>query len=375
MAIYIIIFSLFLSASIFEAGGLKKEQASWIFVALAGLLVLFVGLRYNTGADWNLYKQIFNGTLSNTEYGYLLLNKTFNTIFGNYYVLQFSATLFFVFSVCRLYKKEAPYPIAALTLLMCFMLFNILMAQIRQSISIGIIVLFSNYIFERKPIRFLLVIFVASFFHTSAITAIPLYFLYKNYGKALPVVLILVANIFYFYPESLKTIVLQIAPILPEDFSTKAVLYMESLFAQKVQFNTGLFYLSQLAIILLIVLFVKTNNNKTAFFVNSLAMFAIIKAFSSSVYILGRLESYYLVYGVVAFTYIWDLKIKQIQLSSSKLVFATILLLFFCVLPVRDITSTKISNLTNRPVNYGLSPYYNCISHPPKATLRKDWNQ
>ena len=359
-----------------EVGGLKKNQASWLFFTLACLLVLFVGLRYHTGADWCMYEHIFDNTFSITErieYGYLLLNSIFQTIFNSYYVLQFCATLFFVFSVSRFYKKAAPYPMAALTFLMCFMLFNILMAQVRQSIAIAIIVLFSQSIFERKLLRFLIVIFVASFFHTSAIAAIPIYFLYRNYGKILPVVLILAANIFYFYPELLKIIVLQVVPILPDTLSIKATSYMESIFAQKATFNTGLFYLSQLVITLLLVLFVKTENNKTAFFVNTLVIVAIIKAFASSIFILGRLESYYLVYAVVAFTYIWDIKIKRMQLYGTKLVFAVVLLLFFYVLPIRNLTSTKISNITNKQENYAILPYYNCIFHPEEATSRKDW--
>lgn len=373
MAIYLIIFLLFYSASILEVCNLKKRQASWLFFALATLLVLFVGLRYNTGADWVGYKEMFNGEITNTEYGYLLLNKIFKKIFDNYYVLQFSATLFFVFSIGRFYKKEAPYPIAALALLICFMLFNILMAQVRQSIAIGIIVLFSNYIFERKFFHFLLGIFIASFFHSSAITAIPLYFLHKNYGKTLLIVLILVANVFYFYPDLLRIMVLQVIPILPETLSEKAIFYMDSIFAKKAEFNTGLFYLSQLTITLLIILFVRIKDNKVAFFINSLAIFAIIRALSASVIILGRLESYYLVYGVIAFTYILDIKIKRIELYSTKLIFAAMLLLFFYVLPVRKLTSRQINTLTERPENYDVLPYYNCIFYPEEATLRKDW--
>jgi len=375
MVIYIVIFLLFYSASILEVGGLKKNQASWLFLGLAVLLILFVGLRYNTGSDWFMYTRLFDGEPFETEYGYLLLNNFFKKIIDNYYVLQFFVTLFFVFSIGRFYKKEAPYPMAALTLLMSFMLFNILMAQVRQSIAVAIIVLFSNYIFERKLLRFLLVIFVASFFHSSAVAAIPLYFLHRNYGKIIPVLLILVSNIFFFFPNLLEIIVLQIAPILPKTLSMKATYYMGSIFAQKGEFNTGLFYLSQLAITLLLILLVNIKDKKTAFFVNSLSVFTIIKALSISVYILDRLGAYYLVFAIIAFTYILDIKIKYIQLYYTKLIFAAVLLLFFYVIPIRSITSRKIDKLTNRVENYAMVPYYNCIIHPEEATSRKDWNE
>lgn len=375
MTIYIIIFLLFYSASIFEVGGLKKKQASWTFIGLATVFVLFVGLRYNTGADWAMYIQVFDGEPANMEYGYLLLNKIFKAIFDNYYVMQFSCTLFFVFAVSRFYKKESPYPIATLAILICFMLFNDLMAQIRQSIAIAIIMLFSNFIFERKFFRFLLGILIASFFHSSAVAAIPLYFLYRNYSKILLISLILVANVFYFYPDLLRIIVIQIIPLLPDIISEKAAYYMKTIFAEKAEFNTGLYYLIQLAVILFSVLFVKTEDKKKAFFVNSLVMFAIIKSFSISIFILSRLESYYLIYGLIAFTYIWDVKIRGVQQSTSRLLLVVIFLLFFFISPVRLLLNTKESKLTGRAGNYGVVPYYNCISHPEEAKLRKDWDE
>jgi len=374
MGIYFIIFLLLFVASMLEAGGLQKRQAGWVFIGLSIMITLFVGLRYHTGADWLLYKETFNGVSnSGMEYGYLLLNKIFKAVFDNYYVLQFSATLFFIFAICRFYQKEAPYPIAALVLIVSFLLFNILMAQVRQSLAIAIILLFSNYIFERKFWYFLLGIFIASFFHASAIVAIPLYFLYKNYGKTLQIALILVANIFYFYPELLKIIVVQVAPILPDIISVKAINYMETIFAEKMKFNTGLGYLSQSAIILVVILFAKIKDNKSAFFINTLTVFAIVKALTISVAILERIESYYLVYAVIALTYIWDIKIKNVQLYCTRLIFAGTLILYFYVSPLRALVSKEINPITNRPENYTKVPYYNVLSHPPEASTRKDW--
>jgi hypothetical protein len=179
MAIYIIIFALLFTSSLLEVGGLKKNQATWLFYAMVGVIVLFVGLRYHTGGDWYLYNKIFNYSLSpnpeHTEYGYLLLNKFFKLTFNNYYILQFAVTLFIGISFYKFYKKHSQYPIVSFSLMVWIFFYTILMSQVRQSIAIAIILYSTQYIFDRKLWHFLCMIIVACFFHVSAVAAIPLY--------------------------------------------------------------------------------------------------------------------------------------------------------------------------------------------------------
>lgn len=379
MAIYLIIFTLFFIASMLEVGGLKKSQSIGLFYCLAVILTLFVGLRYHTGADWSGYIKIFNKSLSaNSNYmgyepGYIVLNKLFKVIFNNYYVLQFACSLFFIFAVSRFYRKETNFPITALLILVCLLLFEIFMAQVRQSIAVAIIILGANYIFDRKILHFLCIVFIASLFHISAIVAIPLYFLYRNWGKIVPIIIIVATNIIFFFPKIIKYVVLWIVPILPTRLATISEDYFNTSFAEQVEFSSGLFYIGQTILIILVVSFVKIKDNKMAFFVNASTVFAAIKALSNGVFILTRLQPFYLVFAVVAFTFLIDLDVKKI--TQSRLIFAVLITLFFLIMPVKGIYSTKILPLTNRPANYPFVPYYNCISHPQEATLRKDWNQ
>jgi len=142
---------------------------------------------------------------------------------------------------------------------------------------------------------------------------------------------------------------------------------------KQVEFSSGLFYIGQTILIILVISFVKIKDNKMAFFVNCLTIFAAIKALSNGMFILSRLQVFYLVFGVMAITFLIDLDIKK--LIQSKLVFAVLITLFFLITPLKGLLSTEINPLTNRPANYPLNPYYNCISYPAKATLRKDWNE
>ena len=377
MAIYIIvIYFLFFISSILEVGGLKKSQARWLLGGLTIILILFVGLRYNTGGDWYIYNRIFDQSLSSTnnshlaESGYLLLNKLFKLIFNNYYVLQFAVTLFVGVSFCKFYKNHSQYPIVSLSLFVWLLFYTILMAQVRQSIALAIIVFSTQYVFDRKLFHFLSGIFVACFFHISAVIAIPLYFLYRNFGKTLPLILMLIAQLFYFNPEFIKSIILFVVPYLPNRFSLLAG-HLTSVLGNSQKFGSGLLYLGQMILSIFIVLFVKPTDKKEAFFLNTLVVFVIIKGFAIGVEIIERLEAYYLVFAIIAYTYLFKIRIKRLR--SIYLITTCFLLLFFMLLRIKTLTDTNIATLTRRPGNYALVPYYNVLSHPPEATTRKDW--
>lgn len=377
MAIYIIvIYFLFFVSSILEVGGLKKSQERWLLGGLTIILILFVGLRYHTGADWYIYNRIFDQSLSlidnpyRIEYGFLLLNKLFKLIFNNYYVLQFAVTLFVGFSFCIFYKNHSQYPIVSLSLFVWMLFYNILMAQVRQSIALAIIVFSTQYVFDRKLFHFLSVIFAACFFHISAVVAIPLYFLYRNYGKTLPLILMLIAQLFYFSPEFIKSIILFVVPYLPSRFSFFAG-YLTSVLGDSQNFGSGLIYLGQMSLSIFTVLFIKPTDKKEAFFLNTLAVFVIIKGFALGIEIIERIEAYYLVFAIIAYTYLFKIRIKRLR--SVYLITTCFLLLFFIMLRIRTLTDTGITTLTSRPGNYALVPYYNALSHPPEATARKDW--
>lgn len=377
MAIYIVIFSLFFGASVLEASGLKKNQASWLFTALAGLLALFVGLRYNTGSDWYAYSNFFNngvsqGDTNGWEYGFVFVNKIFKAIFNNYYVLQFSATCFICLSACKLFKRYSEYPILVMSIFFLLFFDGILMAQVRQSIALSIIALGSKYIFDRKFILFLCMIALACLFHISAVMAIPLYFLNRNFGRIVPVVVVLIAQIFYFFPEIVFSLIRFVTPYLPERLSTLSEIYLATIFAKKAILSTGIYYLTTVFLVILLLLFVRPKNDKETFFMNALVIAFFIKGLSTGVFIMERFQAYYLLFGIIAYPYL--LSLLQ-RIKGTSIVVALCLCMFFAVPNFRLLTSTKISDLTGRPNNYAIVPYYNVLIHPQKATIRKDWNE
>ena len=147
---YIFIIIILLIGAIAEVFGIKKN-AKIYFVISTILIALFAGLRYNTGADWSIYEPAFYempelGNIENWELAYYWINLLFYYVFGNYYVLQFVASAFLMYSVGRFLWKNTDYPM--FSLLLFFMMFTnngILLAQVRQSIAVAIIIFGYEY--------------------------------------------------------------------------------------------------------------------------------------------------------------------------------------------------------------------------------------
>jgi hypothetical protein len=361
-----------------EVGGLKKQQVLWALYAGTAVLILFIGLRYNTGSDWKMYITAFKemptlGNYHHWEYGFFLISNIFHFIFGNYYVLQFATTCFICLSACKLFKQHSEFPVLLMPIFFFLFFDGILMAQVRQSIALGIIALGSKYIFNHKFIPFLCVIAAACLFHISAIMAIPLYFLNKNFGRIVPVIVILIAQIFYFFPEIIFSFIRFVAPYLPERLSKLAEGYLTTAFAEKAVFGTGIYYLATVLLVVLLLLFVKPKNDKETFFMNTLMIAFVIKGLSTGVFIMERFQAYYLLFGMMAYPCLLSVRLKRIK--GTAVAFALCLCVFFSVPFFKLLTSTKISNLTGRPTNYSYVPYYNALYHPLEATKRKDWEE
>jgi hypothetical protein len=370
--IYILLISTLILFSFLEVCGLKKQQALQIFAGLSTVLILFAGLRYHTGSDWSTYIRFFNSA-SNTvhfESGYYILNRMFKWIFNDYYVMQFAITAFVGIVFFKFIIRHSPYPIVTLTLFVALFFSDILMAQVRQSIALAIVVLSTKYIFKRKMIPFLCVIAIASSFHISAIVATPLYFLTKKWSYGLPIVLILGAQAFYFFPEVLLSLVKFITPALPGRLANIATMYANNnAFGQKAMFGAGLFYLVQLGLALWIVIFIRPTDKRMSFFINALTIAVMIKSISTGMDVLYRLQVYYLIFGLIAYTCFR----KTTQLRA---VYICVLLMLFSGAFIKTRTANHpVPIANNRPAQYQWIPYYNVLCHPPEAKYRKDWNQ
>lgn len=182
--IYFLLIILLFSFSFLNQINLEKRylimQQVFVFVSF----VLFGGLRYKVGADWDAYETLFNGVSSieevvksREEKLYMMSNFLIKFIFDSYgfFVFIFFLVAFSLkFYVIKLYSKDV-------FLSLIIYIYGVLLIYdfngIRQGMAMSFIMLSIPYMLERRFGKFIFLIVIACFFHISAIVFLPFYFL------------------------------------------------------------------------------------------------------------------------------------------------------------------------------------------------------
>lgn len=164
------------------------------------LIVLQVGLRWETGTDWAPYLEHFN-LISNfastsplntgMEYGYSILVWLVKLFSNEYTMLLLVHSLGFYYLIFKGMQRLSPYFFICLLLFYAFTMG--VMGSHRQLMAVGILLFSVKFILERKIYLFLLCLIIASLCHTTAIICLPLYFLNRKVNAYLLFALIIIA--------------------------------------------------------------------------------------------------------------------------------------------------------------------------------------
>lgn len=149
------------------------------------ILTFFAGFRWDVGIDWPAYMDVFGGNIIETaswlermepaNLGLKILLLLNGLEDGGYYLwLMAFITMFFFFYSIRQYSLS---PFLSVVLFVGFGMYFDLMNGVRQYAAISIVVFSWQYLFDKKLIRYILVVFIASLFHMSALIMLPVYFI------------------------------------------------------------------------------------------------------------------------------------------------------------------------------------------------------
>lgn len=168
----------------------KVNQRNTILSGIAICMILFIGLRGESGVDSINYIDFFKNhtdtfwNWKNEEKGYaehgfyflsIILKSIWNNI--NFYFLSISAiTIFFLI---KSLKEFSLYPLLGFCTYYSRFLIIRDMNQIRQALAMVIIIYGFKYLLQDKKRIYLLCIIGAILMHYSSITVIPFLFLYK----------------------------------------------------------------------------------------------------------------------------------------------------------------------------------------------------
>lgn len=182
---YIILYTLLLISALFDQNTVSAQSKKRVLIIWVVALTLFRGLRWRTGTDWEQFynafqysdwNNIFNYVRygeSKMEFGYVFLNVLIKSLGGDY-TMFLLITNFFILSVyARFSLRNSKTPI----LVFAIMLFSTPFFPTRQLLAAAIALLSYEYILSRSPIKFVIVILLASTVHTSALIFLPFYFI------------------------------------------------------------------------------------------------------------------------------------------------------------------------------------------------------
>lgn len=201
---YFLIILIFLQGLFFP---LFRKNGMRSFSILCFLELFFIaGFRaWHIGTDTPNYIQAFILSINypelmktHMETGYLLFNRFLILFTTNPQILLISTSCFFMFVWLRtLYKYSTSFLFS--TVLFVILEFSTTLTMIRQEIAICIVLLSLPFIIKRQFLPFIITCCLAACFHTSAVLAISLYFIYPLPIKLRYFYLIVFVSIISFF--------------------------------------------------------------------------------------------------------------------------------------------------------------------------------
>ena len=171
-------------------GGTFHFRSTYNYMMVLAFLPFFLvaALRWEVGTDWPIYRDFFHmineGTDSFSEGLFNLMNKlVFRTVgdFQGLVVLVAFLSYFFLFKAIK--EQSISWPLSILIFFISCSFFASL-NQLRQAITMPIMLYAYKHIQGKKPGRYLFWCLVAALIHVSSLVYIPLYLL-RNFRPSL----------------------------------------------------------------------------------------------------------------------------------------------------------------------------------------------
>lgn len=153
------------------------------FFTIVFFLFFISAFRLDRGTDWVSYESYFlyfcNGGVDGwLEWGYTMLNQLVVIFSHNYSVLVFLVSAIIFLIKPRIIYDLSPYPFVALLAWYCISIANIF--PVRQTIATAFVLYSFIYVIRRQVVPFLILVFIASTFHLTALIFIPAYYVYNT---------------------------------------------------------------------------------------------------------------------------------------------------------------------------------------------------
>lgn len=175
MTVYIVIFALLALIAIAMQVRLAKSTQIALVAFAYCILVLFVGLRWETGNDWSPYYEYYtslhsmNDNASEFEIGYRIISLALKDLGVPYQAFLLIYSALYLGLIFIGFASES-LALTGWIILLFYSTFLLgWMGTARQVMALGICICSVRYILRRRPVRFLACIALASSFHATAV--------------------------------------------------------------------------------------------------------------------------------------------------------------------------------------------------------------
>lgn len=168
-------------AALVERDTSSKHRLTLGWVMIWSILTLFIGLRYQVGADWRAYEAILNSNailslpevVLNDDPAYGLLNWWAATTGYDVGLVNLVCAAVFSWGLIT-FARQQPLPWLALVVAIPYLVIVVAMGYSRQGVAIGFAMLALAGLGANSTIRFAIWIAVAALFHKTAVLLIPI---------------------------------------------------------------------------------------------------------------------------------------------------------------------------------------------------------
>ncbi len=314
---------------VFNSLNTKKFSKFSILLTLF-ILIIFIGLRYEIGVDWEQYLDLMYQvkgdslieTLGGLEPGYKVLN-FIGAQFNNIYIVNSLSALIFLIGLI-FYSNKQTYPWLSLIIAFPVLIIIVGMGFQRQSCAIGIELFALLAMEEKKYFKAILLIIIASTFHYSILFFLPFFVsdYSKNIFKPKNIITLLLLG-FFFYITIFKSV--------EEIILLYFLFYISNVYDLVISSNGVIYRLLPTIIAGLILVFNKSkfinlcNNKDIRIYIRfSYIVFLIsflVFIFPDNTTFLDRFALYTVPLTIFVFNKIIDFKFLNISKSNYHLIF------------------------------------------------------
>lgn len=315
-------------------------------IAFSVWLIFISGFRYMIGFDYEGYIDLFyNVNIGDIypEISFILLS-TFLRNLGFDYQAMFLVyaffTIVFIYLGCRYWVNNTMLAMLLYALIPYYYWFS--MNGIRQGLAISIVFWGTKYILNRNFTKYVAVVIIASFIHTSAIITIINYWIVFKRFTIQQHVLIVLASLFLFAINIIPDVFTGILTLISPD-SIRYIMYVDAL---EESINIKMLLLNAIFWLIILLASNKLKDNKYNVFLNMVTLSFIIACLLSFSQTLSRTRTYYDIFIILGLAVLPNL------FKDTRYRYSLVLLLILYS------TAHFLFSLSNVPTLGSINSYY-----------------